>query len=81
MRPDGRSRDEFNELSESLTKAWDEVVNDGRAGRGDKELRAVMILGTIVAGREAGFVLPAVSEIFLGSDAAGCELFEMEGVG
>lgn len=32
-------------------------------GDGERELRAVFVLGTIVAGREAGFALPGVSLI------------------
>ena len=33
--------------------------------RNTRELGAVFVLGTIVAGREAGFVLPGVSNFFL----------------
>ena len=46
-----------------MTEAWDQVVSD-RAGKqrgGERELRAVFVLGTIIAGTEAGFELPAVS--------------------
>jgi len=47
-------------------EAWDQVVSD-RAGHqrgGERELRAVFVLGTIIAGSEAGFELPPVSLCF-----------------
>lgn len=42
-------------------KAWDRIINDGKAGKGDFEMRAIFVLGTIVGGMEIGFGLPNVS--------------------
>ena len=53
----------FNTLCERITEAWDHVVlkveGEGE-GKKERELRAVFVLGTIVAGWEVGFSLPAV---------------------
>jgi phenylpyruvate tautomerase PptA (4-oxalocrotonate tautomerase family) len=55
----GRPVQMYDELAEQLEKAWYEVVG---AGKG-KELRAVLINGGRVTGREAGFVINAASGI------------------
>lgn len=49
-----------------MTEAWDQIVSDraGKQREGERELRAVFVLGTIIAGSEAGFELPAVSFAF-----------------
>ncbi|KAL6713405.1 hypothetical protein ACLMJK_008870 [Lecanora helva] len=69
-----RSTAMFNQLTNDINAAWREIILrphfPGKAngeGGGDKqqlqqqqqrELRAVFILGTIIAGSEAGFMLP-----------------------
>ncbi|KAF6237260.1 hypothetical protein HO173_004729 [Letharia columbiana] len=61
----GRSVDDFNTLCARITESWDLIIlgRDAKGDRGrDRELRAVFILGTIVAGSEAGFALPAAGE-------------------
>ena len=52
-----------------------EGKGDGKGekrGERERELRAVFVLGTIVAGSEAGFALPAVSGFFVLSRAFFC---------
>ena len=74
VRPSGgRSTADFNTLCQRITESWNRVLEiheekvegEGRNGERDKdrdnELRAIFVLGTIVAGREVGFELPAVS--------------------
>lgn len=61
VRPGSRTHDQFAQLCKDLKKAWDDIVNDGRAVTGEKELRAAFILGDISAVLEAGLVLPPVS--------------------
>ena len=51
---------DFNTLCQRMIKAWDDTVNDGKEGKGDKELRAIFVLGAVVAGSEAGLTLPSV---------------------
>ena len=57
----GRSTADFNTLCEKITEGWNRIVEtQDEKSTPDRELRAVFILGTIVAGQEAGFVLPPV---------------------
>ena len=63
----GRSTADFNTLCERITESWNHIISppteieEGLKGERDNELRAIFVLGTIVAGREVGFELPAVS--------------------
>jgi len=71
IRPGGRLKAALDELTQELTTAWDEVVNPhshpsttpptSKSEGIDTELRTVFVLGSISAGREAGFALPEVS--------------------
>lgn len=61
----GRTTADFNKLCAQITEAWERVVGAVHHDDDDKELRAVFVLGTIVAGSEAGFALPPVSPIHL----------------
>lgn len=45
---------DYNALTASLNEAWSSVIGD----TGEQELRAVFILGDLIAGFEAGFELP-----------------------
>ncbi len=54
----GRSTAMFNQVCEEVTTAWNRIVEPGPSG--ERELRAIFILGTIIAGSEAGFILPPV---------------------
>ncbi|KAH8807812.1 hypothetical protein F5884DRAFT_900143 [Xylogone sp. PMI_703] len=54
-----RTVDGFGELAEQIIQAWDRIINDGKKGHGVKELKVVSILGSISAGFESGFLLPA----------------------
>ena len=68
-----RTRAHYDKLCESIEAAWTEAVG-GRAGKQlqegpakdqvelEKELRAIFILGSIVAGSEAGFTVPAAGQ-------------------
>lgn len=55
----GRPVQMYDELAEQLEKAWYEVVGTGKGN----ELRAVLINGGRVTGREAGFVINPASGI------------------
>lgn len=55
----GRPVHMYDDLAEQLEKAWYEVVGTGK----DKELRAVLINGGRLTGREAGFVISPASGI------------------
>ncbi|CAF9908803.1 hypothetical protein IMSHALPRED_007500 [Imshaugia aleurites] len=60
VRPGGdRSAEVLNKLCAQITDAWNGILGDCA---GDRELRAVFVLGTIVAGSEAGFALPPAGE-------------------
>ena len=48
----------FNQLSSDVLGAWNRIVNTNEDE--PKELRAVFILGTVIAGIEAGFEIPPV---------------------
>jgi len=48
----------YNQLCASIHRAWTEIVGT----EGDAELRAIFVLGSIVAGWEAGFPLPQAGE-------------------
>ena len=43
----------FNQLTEEITTAWSRITDS-------RPLSPIFILGTIIAGSEAGFVLPPV---------------------
>ena len=58
----GRSTADFNKLCTSVTEAWEKIVNPHKKKSEDLELRAIFVLGTIIAGSEAGFELPPVRE-------------------
>ena len=59
-----RTQEDWNELSMLIARAWDDIVGRGlpKIKRGsedpDTSLRSVILLGDIIGGLEAGFVLP-----------------------
>ena len=53
-----RTMEDFNSLVSSLIQAWADIVGN----TGKQELRAVFILGDVVAAAEAGFAFPAAGE-------------------
>jgi phenylpyruvate tautomerase PptA (4-oxalocrotonate tautomerase family) len=58
-----RKTSEFNSLCKDVTAAWDEIVKPlpkvkRSAPDEDRSLYSVFVLGDIVAGMEAGFVVP-----------------------
>lgn len=57
----GCSTDDFNHLCDLVTEAWNRCVNDGNTPRRPTELHGIFVMGSIVAGTEAGFSLPPVS--------------------
>lgn len=56
-----RTTGHLGELAEQILEAWNRIVNAGKKGHGDRELKVVTIVGSISAGLESGFVLPPVS--------------------
>ncbi|KAL2043152.1 hypothetical protein N7G274_004212 [Stereocaulon virgatum] len=52
----------LNTLCTQITTAWNTTVNPHAKPSDELELRAVFVLGTIVAGREVGFELPPAGE-------------------
>lgn len=48
----------YDQLCASIHKVWTEIVGT----EGDAELRAIFVMGSIVAGWEVGFPLPAAGE-------------------
>ena len=46
--------EDYHALTSSLNQAWSSIVGDS----GDKELRAVFLLGDLITGSEAGFPIP-----------------------
>ncbi|MCJ1369052.1 hypothetical protein MMC20_000260 [Loxospora ochrophaea] len=57
-----RTSEMFNELCGEIVHAWDEVVNGGEKGTGEKQLWAAFVLTSLAAGMEAGFVVPKAGE-------------------
>jgi F0F1-type ATP synthase assembly protein I len=55
-----RTKEDFDDLAVKIVEAWNDIVNGQKAGNEESELKAVFIVGEIVAGVEAGFVLPKV---------------------
>ena len=53
---------EYNKVCQSIIKAWDEIVNNGMKGTGDRELRTVFVLSSLITGSEAGFIIPQAGE-------------------
>lgn len=51
-----RTQDDYNEVCSKLQAAWNKIVGS------EQELRAIFILGSIVAGAEAGFPLPQAGQ-------------------
>jgi len=63
VRPGGtRTTEQFEELCEEVIQIWDDVVNDGKKGSGNKEMRVVFIQAVLSAAVEAGFRLPQASQ-------------------
>ena len=69
----GRPIQMYDDLAEQLEKAWYEVVGTGKG----KELRAVLINGGRVTGREAGFVISPASGI--GREVSGHAWYDLDG--
>ena len=67
VRPGGnRSLAHFNTLCTRITEGWERIVVGNEKGdEKERELRAVFVLGTIIAGWEVGFSLPAVCILYL----------------
>lgn len=57
----GRSTDDFNQLCDLVTEAWNRSVNDRNSEKRPTELSGVLVIGNILAGTEAGFSLPPVA--------------------
>ncbi|KAI9729189.1 MAG: hypothetical protein M1834_007096 [Cirrosporium novae-zelandiae] len=62
VRSEGRSRESFTELTYELNSAWNNIVNDGKPGKGETELRVVAVFSGIAAALEAGFPVPKAGE-------------------
>ena len=58
----GRTTADFNKLCTSVSEAWEKTINPHKKKSEDLELRAIFVLGTIIAGSEAGFELPPVRD-------------------
>ncbi len=57
-----RTKEDFDDLALKIVDAWNAVVDSAEEpGDGSRELRTVFVVGEIVAGVEAGLVLPGVS--------------------
>lgn len=57
-----RTQKEWDGLCEEVVKIWGEIVcHDGKGDDG-KGLRAVFVMGGLIAGWEAGFVIPKAGE-------------------
>ena len=50
--------EDYDAITSSLSKAWSSIVGDS----GDKELRAVFLLGDLLTGSEAGFPIPPAGQ-------------------
>ena len=62
-----RTTADYDAVCAALAREWARIVGggdgDGGGDAGDKhELRAVFVLGSLIAGAEAGFALPAAGE-------------------
>ncbi|KAK4544440.1 hypothetical protein LTR36_004331 [Oleoguttula mirabilis] len=59
-----RTQEDWNDLSRQIAAAWDDIVGKGlpkvrrAAPDPDTSLRSVILLGGLVGGLEAGFILP-----------------------
>ena len=63
----------FIQLSDQIHEAWKNIVGVG--ANGERDLRAIFVLGTIIAGTEAGFALPRVRPpSFASHDSSVCSL-------
>ena len=61
MRVGQRSKEDFDDLALKIVDAWNAVVNGTEKPKDEsRELRAVFVVGEIVAGVDAGLVLPEV---------------------
>ena len=58
-----RTNDSFSETCVEIMKAWNDIMNGGEKGRGDRELKVISMMGSISAGIESGFLLPQVSTL------------------
>lgn len=60
-----RTQKEWDGLCEEVVKIWEGIVchdgKDGKDGEG-RGLRAVFVMGGLIAGWEAGFVIPKAGE-------------------
>ncbi|KAF2208957.1 hypothetical protein CERZMDRAFT_100946 [Cercospora zeae-maydis SCOH1-5] len=56
-----RSQEDWDALSRDVVKLWEDVVGRAEPGEGGagKELHSLFILGGMVGGYEAGFLIPA----------------------
>lgn len=74
VRVGSRTKADFDEMALEVVDIWNAIVNGGETSKDESsKLQAVFVIGEIVAGVEAGFVLPAVrssSILQFGTEAA-----------
>ena len=68
VRVGDRTKADFDELAWEVVNIWNAIVNDGQIPKDQcRKMQAVFVIGEIVAGFEAGFILPAVCSLSIGS--------------
>lgn len=55
-----RTREDYDHLTSRIQSAWDSIVNT--PSHPSTRLRAIFVMGSILAGREIGFALPQAGE-------------------
>ena len=56
-----RTSEDFHRLCDLVTTAWNRIVDDVSTNKRPTELHGIFVMGSIIAGTEAGFALPEVS--------------------
>lgn len=62
----GRTEEQYQSMTKTLQRMWNEAVGEDAGNGSDKELKDVFILGTIDSALERGWFLPMVSAYSLG---------------
>lgn len=55
-----RKTADFSDLAQEILTAWNRIINNGKKGHGEYELKVVTIQASITAALESGFHVPQV---------------------
>ncbi|KAM0252752.1 hypothetical protein ACHAQJ_007590 [Trichoderma viride] len=62
LRGGPRTREQFIDVTKQIKQAWDDILNNGKGGEGERQIGLIAVLDGLAGGLENGFVVPAAGE-------------------